>query len=660
MRPGVWEPTRYVASPWELTPPALRSADDELREYLRCASSLPYFALHYCWTLHVDDPDGAQVRRLPAYPFVREVLADIQHPTNDLTEKSRQMLTSWIFVSAFLHDLLFVKNAPLVMASRRAKEVDDGGANSTIDSLMGKLRFLHERLPPFLWHPFDFKLYQAKSLVTSSYVKGETGTGGQVARGPAYRRGLWDESAYSKFSESMFAGLRQACKRGLHLNSTPNGRGNTFARLAHSKTTTFKKRTLHWTRHPEMAGDLACLCGWKSKRAPPLPDVQFAAHRAKCPRKEGPRATSTYYRRAQADLPPEKVASELDISYDSTTGAVVFDGFNSARHVFEVAEQLHRRTKKAIGGPDVGEVDTVYRRRALAGLIDPAKQLLVWWDFGVSDETYIAIGQVIDEGRQETRWLDEVVDKGKAWDFYHRYIVSVWMPAYLEACGWTPDTMRAWAVRRELDWSARVVLVPDFVNELPRGCLPVYHAGDPAGRQRDSSLSSWTRNLAMADPPMLLHTVPFAKPDDGSLLDWIDHTRQLVRRDRVTVSSLCTRLADALGGWKWPTDREGNVLPGRQLPVHDKHSHPGTAFVMGYRTRWRGQLLAIENRGREAQHALVVTATDDERRTHQRSPERMTSRRGPLEPTGRGEGERWLHPQDTDEPNDDDFDDEDD
>ena len=108
---------------------------------------------------------------------------------------------------------------------------------------------------------------------------------------------------------------------------------------------------------------------------------------------------------------------------------------------------------------------------------------------------------------------------------------------------------------------------------------------------------------------MHLATVPFARPADGSLLDWIDHVRQVVRRNGVTVSSFCTRLADALGGWKWPTDPDGHIVPGATKPVHDKHSHPGTALVMGYRTRWRGQLVTIVTKGREAQEDLVVSVS---------------------------------------------------
>ncbi|MEO8483341.1 MAG: hypothetical protein ABI634_14100 [Acidobacteriota bacterium] len=610
-RPGIYEPLGYAASPWEVAPPIVATPKDEVREYLRCAASLPYFALHYCWTLHVDDPDGARPRRLPAFPYIREMLADLQTPTNTLTEKSRQMLTSWIFCSAFVYDLLFVHNAPLLMVSKRARDVDDGGANSTVDCLLGKVRFIHERLPRFLWHPFSFKKWEVRSLHTGSYIKGETGTGGQVARGPSYGRGLADEFAYAKHSESMFAGLRQACKRGLELNSTPDGRGNTFARLAHSKTTTFRKRTLHWTRHPLMAIDLACLCGWKAKAGPgaSLPDVQFQEHRKSCKRERGAKPTSTYYRNTAADLTPEKLASELDISYDRTAAAAVFDGYDATRHLFDVADVRDRRTGKLMGPPGVAEDDLTYKRRVLPGLIDPRFPLVIFWDFGVADETYVALGQVLDDEAQTTRWLDELVDSGKAWSHYHQLIVTVWMTSYLEACGHTPDSMQAYADRRHLDWSNRVAFVPDLVNEVPRGCLPVYHAGDPAGRQRDSSLSSWTRNLQMADPSMSLRTVPFAKPADGSLLDWIDHVRQLVRRNGVSLSSFCTRLADALADWKWPTDKDGNVIPGSTKPVHDKHSHAGTALVMGYRTRWRGQLVALDapGRGRAAQEEMVVS-----------------------------------------------------
>lgn len=646
VRAGIWQPMHYLASPWELAPPVVATPEDEIREYLRCANSLAYFALNYCWTLHVDDPDGAMPRRMPAYPYIRELLQVLHKPVNSVSDKSRQMLTSWIYMSAFLHDLLFTTNAPMLVASRRAKEVDDGGEASTVDSLLGKLRYMHERLPRFLWHPFTFKLYQVKSDVTHSYVRGETGAGGQVSRGPAYVRGLADEFAYAKRSESMFSGLRQACKRGLHLNSTADGKNNAFARIVHSKTTSFKKLRLHWTRHPEYSAELACLCGWKSHAAPPMPDIQFAEHRATCRRREGAAPTSPWYRLQQRDFTPEQVAKEIDISYIRQMGDRVFDGYDATRHVFQVSDVVDRRTGQPVGDIAVGETDIAYRRRVLPGLIDPRQQLVIFWDFGVSDETAVILGQVTDEAKGHTRWLDEIVASGKDWKFYHRQIVSLWYTSYLEACGWTPDRLQAWALRKELDWSARSAWVPDFSNEVPRGCLPVYHAGDPAGKQRDSSLSSWTRNLAMGDPPMTLSTVPFARPEDGSLLDWIDHTRQIVRHDGVVLSSFCTRLADALAEWPWPTDRDGNVLPGRHLPVHDKHSHMGTALVMGYRTRWRGALVPTNTSRATAE--MAVTADHD-------SAARWTP-----EPNGRGRAHAPEPMAPTDDPwsddGDDDFD----
>lgn len=654
VRPGIWEPRHYAASAWELTPAAVVAPDDELREYVRCAHSLAYFALHYCFALHVDDPDGARARRLPAFPYVRQLLADLQTPSNTISEKSRQMISSWLFMAAFLHDLLFVQDAPALVASRRAKEVDDGGANSTVDSLLGKLRFMHERLPRFLWHPFTYRLYHVRSTKTGSYVRGETGAGGQVARGPAYRRALHDEAAYSKHSESMLAGLTQSCKAGLHLNSTANGKGNAFARLATSKTTTFRKLRIHWTQHPEKAAGLACLCGWQSTDDGPLPGEQFDAHRKRCPREHGPAPTNAWYRSQQANLTPEQIASELDISYERSTGARVFDGYDSTRHLFDVAEQLDRRTRKPIGAPHVGEEPLDYMRRVLAGLIDPGKQLMTFWDLGVSDETFIAIGQPTDDRRQHTRWLAEFVDKGRDWAHYHRLLVNVVYPAYLEACGWTPATIAPWAKKHEYDWTHRTSLVPDFLNEIPRGCLPIYHAADPSGRQRDSSLGSWPRNLVSADPSLLLQSVAFARPEDGSLLEWIDHVRAIVRRDGVLVSSLCTRLADALGAWHWPTDKDGTVVPGRQLPVHDKHSHPGTALVMGYRTRWRGLLVDVENRGRGAnleQIGFADAPTRGRRRTKRDRVETHTKRGG----------ERWLGAQaDEDDDERDEFDDDDD
>ncbi len=620
-RQGVIAPADYAPSPFELLPPPILTTQDALREYARCSApgGLAYFATRYCWTLHVDDPGGAPtIRRLPAYPYMRDLLADIDTPQNLLIDKARQMLTSWAHMTAYLRDLLFRPDWPMWVMSRRAKEVDDGGENSTPDSLLGKLRFMYERLPPFLWRPLEIQYNRISNRQTGTYVRGETGAGSGAARGPAAKRALMDEAAFIPRSESAFAGARQSCKTGLVLNSSPLGMANAFARIRHSKTARFKKVSLHWTLHPEKAAGLGCSCGWQASRTDVLPSVQLAAHRPVCPRREGPEFTSPWYRAQQADLTEEQVASELDMSYERSARGRVY-AFDSARHTFDAEATIDPRTGKPVGPPRDGETKSQWTRRYLAAAIDPRKEVVVAWDFGVSDETAVVLGQIEDEGSMRVRWLAELLAAGKDWTFYHQHVVAVWYVAYARALGYTLAQLEAWAKLEHIGLANRPAPVPDFHEELPPGALSVYHAGDPTGRNRDSSLSSWIANLAGADPSVHVRYLPFG-PDSakkyGSQLDWVERTRTLVRRDAVMVSTACPRLIDGFNGWKWPTDADGQVVSGRVLPVHDLHSHPMTAQLYLYRTRWRGRVRDVVAGGEshERQIASLIAEGRTERR----------------------------------------------
>ena len=56
-------------------------------------------------------------------------------------------------------------------------------------------------------------------------------------------------------------------------------------------------------------------------------------------------------------------------------------------------------------------------------------------------------------------------------DWKDAHVVGVWYPAYLIACGWTPDALRRWAAEHDCDWSERAFFVPDLIDELPTQSL---------------------------------------------------------------------------------------------------------------------------------------------------------------------------------------------
>ena len=112
-----------------------------------------YFATHYCKTINVEKNE---VALFPQYEYLIEFLDENKIPKNIHVEKSRQMMISWAFMVLFLYDLLFVDNVADFITSRKEFLVDDGGRVSTPHSLLGRIKFMWERLPPFMKQRLDF------------------------------------------------------------------------------------------------------------------------------------------------------------------------------------------------------------------------------------------------------------------------------------------------------------------------------------------------------------------------------------------------------------------------------------------------------------------------------------------------------------------------
>lgn len=548
VRAGIFVPPDHVPTDYELPAPAIDVTDAEAvaAEIYTCSENLPYFATSYLWTLHVDDPAFPQWRKFPAYPHLIDALREFQRSSNMHIDKSRQMLLSWALMATFLWDILFHRDWANLAVSKRAKEVDDGGAESTHDSLLGKVRLMHDRLPEFLWAPFDVKKFVIRNPAKNSHIKGETGNA-EAGRSGSYKRALLDEAAYIRHGRTVMRAVLSAAKTGTILNSTPNGKDNVFADVKFSKTSTFKKLSFHWTRHPTYAEGLYCLCGWRAKPGRGLPIDQYHAHLATCPRLaagDAVKPRSPAYDAYSNNTPEYAVASEWDISYETSMRGRVFDTYHGFKQRYEYTDYVDPI------GEDESPLD--FRARYLRAMLNPNRPTIVGWDFGVNNQTAMVLGQVYDEDHFGVDWIDEYVNHDLSWDHYHAFFATCWLPIWREIGG-------AWDIE---------------------------HYGDPAGRQRDSNLTSWAINLANALPPIYVQS----DGDLGGPLEWIDFTKEVIRRDYFRVSSLCTQLIDMLEQWHFPLDRNGVPIPGKFLPVHDSNSDIGTAMLYAYRFRWNGRL----------------------------------------------------------------------
>lgn len=334
-------------------PVAARKAFEEL-ERRKCRRDPFYFAVKYCRTLDSDDPEISD-KSFPLYDYLKNLFGFLRQREDLHIEKSRQMLISWSIMIFFLHQLLFTKNTQILVVSSKQENVDDGGAKSTSQSLLGKARYCYSGLPSFLKSSADgggaiiFKNLQINNPATGSSIKGESSSP-NAGRGGNYHFALLDEAAFIPNSEAVYASTRLACKRGLIICSTPNGKGNIHWRIKYgSKESGFGYLRLHWSDNPARNRD------WYEERCKSMTETE--------------------------------IARELDIDYEGSTAGRIYTEFDYSKHCAK------------------------YRI-----IYDPNIPLCTAWDFGIGDPTAILFLQVNED--EQITVIDEYEDSGKDSSFY--------------------------------------------------------------------------------------------------------------------------------------------------------------------------------------------------------------------------------------------------
>lgn len=295
------------------------------------ASDAQHFAETYCRSVR-GTPSGPVLATIPGHPYLQPFWDAFKAQDDVLVLKTRQMTVSWTVCSGLLHDVLFRPNWADLVLSRMEKLVDDGGENSTFESLMGKIRFMHSHLPEELRLPLEFSHLKIRNPEMGSSIVGSA-TSPQAGRSGHFSRVLMDEAAFVPRSESVYAAFRQGCPRGKIIVSTPNGKGNLFHRL-YSTEAGYKVVPMHWSQHPER----------------------------KCSCKDDHHGC--WYAKASEDMSPLQVARELDMSFEESVAGRVWYGWSEAF---------------------VGDVAYI-----------PGQTVVRAWDFGVGDQTAIIYAQIVN------------------------------------------------------------------------------------------------------------------------------------------------------------------------------------------------------------------------------------------------------------------------
>lgn len=501
----------------------------ELRglELARCRKSLFYFVTTWCWTFDPLDEDSP-VKRFPDFDYIKKLCELYQEGKPLFVEKSRQMMASWFFSCAFLWEMLFTSGFSALMMSWRQDRTDDGGNNSTPESLFGKLRWVWLLLPEWMRPRLVFRHRKIQHAQHKDrWITGETASS-RSGRGGTYRRAFLDELAHYEHSSATYHAVKSACPRGMICASTPNGKGNHFWYLKAADTTSFIRFRLHWTAHPDRRVGLY--------------------------KDETGRLRSPWYDEQARDMTEAYVAQELDISYEKSKEGAVYYSFQ--------LEHIDERTPKQGGMvPGSAELTTI-----------------VGWDFGQRAGNAVA-------------WVQSDGDSFELFDYYGgtnrsalfmcEYIA--WMRGdVLDERGrcWIPAEH---AQRLERAFGCEPGIYAHLNPE---------HVGDPAGRGIESDHKSWMQRLSEGSDrfewvgsdgrrePRIVGAVDVVPVKRVKVSGRIQLVQWLLERGKLRVRRTKTTepLITAFTEYAYPTDEEGEITSSK--PNHDKFSHPMDA--VGY------------------------------------------------------------------------------
>lgn len=485
-------------------------------------------------------PFPSQVELIVAW-ITQEFVRGVGRLGNVHIEKSRQMGDTTILAYAVLW-LLTYHRARLLMVHQELKKVADHGF--TLDSFWGIVKYIYDRWPADIGRA-DLAFTrgnEGKPSVTGSdgaYLHGAAGTTPDPGRGGNYDGVVMDEAARFQYDHETFAALRSACPSGRVMLSTPNGEGNIYFQLREDRPRGWMLLRHHWSQNPKYAEGL-----------------HVAGADRDCPMCEGVRngvrwevnpdgthrfpgkLTSPWYEAMVSDMPDHMVAAELDIDYAGSLHGRVYPRYSTEIHV--AAEEFG---------------------------IDQHLPIELGWDFGVT-ESSTAIG-VYQNTPKEFRAI-----------------------AALEVRQQPPEGVVEQLAAFLRDLGAREVVIRDPDVRA----ATIDSVGDPAGE----ATSITTATSTFVEYAKL--GWPINPPGVRDVQLGIDAVDRLLmgkpKRLVINPGEPADPLRRAFRSYKWETDRQGNVKPGKRKPQHDEYSH--VMDQLRYRVVSNWPFVQSETEAREA------------------------------------------------------------
>jgi len=269
-------------------------------DLVKCRIDPVFFITRYCFSI---DNEDKKIKLIPNYDYVVDLIKEIHAEKDNLIEKSRRMLVSWISQAYNVWGLLFENGYLALNLSRNESLVDD----RTADSLFGKMRFVFDRLPDWMvkeqfgeYHNSDFyiRYLRAVNKLRNNYIKGES-TNTEAGRGGGYSKIFADEYGFVPKSETVYAAFSSACKIGKNLITTPpwSGKKCCFYRLRKDSIESKNDYNLirvHWSEHPDR--------------------------------------NEEWYKKECSDKTKDEIARELDIDWNVSVKGRILEQWNAEQH----------------------------------------------------------------------------------------------------------------------------------------------------------------------------------------------------------------------------------------------------------------------------------------------------------------------------------------
>jgi hypothetical protein len=221
-------------------------------ECLHCTFDPVYFITNYCYTL---DPHGKdKVVLVPKWDYIVYLIENIHKNQNNLIEKSRQMMVSWISQAYNVWGLLFGEGYTALNLSRKEDLVD----NNQPDSLFGKMRFIWDKLPKRMverqlgrYKPAKtaIRFLRAENRKRNNTITGES-TNPDAGRGGTYLKIFADEFGFVDKDEIVYSAFNDACPNGKNLITTPPLKGRLCKFYKLKSSAAFNHVRIHWRQHP--------------------------------------------------------------------------------------------------------------------------------------------------------------------------------------------------------------------------------------------------------------------------------------------------------------------------------------------------------------------------------------------------------------------------